>query len=64
MYVSVAARKVSKGCALNSLIWRLRPVSSSRPIVSATAEFLNTFRKSEVSGGRMMRSACGSNTQR
>ncbi|MCY1374338.1 hypothetical protein D9M69_616750 [compost metagenome] len=56
--------KASKGWALNSLSWRVCPVSSMSPIVSATAEFLNTFRKSEVSGGMTMRRACGRITYR
>src|SRR5439155_16808672 len=58
-YITVAAVKASNTRKLNSCIARARPVSSRRPMVSATEEFLMMFIDSEVSGGRMMRKACG-----
>ncbi|MNJ02067.1 hypothetical protein D3C73_1618900 [compost metagenome] len=44
---------------LNSCIERAWPVSSSRPIVSATEEYLMVPMNSDVSGGSTMRNASG-----
>jgi hypothetical protein len=60
----VAAVNASKTWKLNSWIERALAVSSTRPIVSATALFLMTFRNSDVSGGMTIRIAIGSRMNR
>src|SRR6058998_2202147 len=51
----VAAVNASKTWKLNSWIDRALAVSSTRPIVSATALFLMTFKNSDVRGGMTIR---------
>ena len=60
----VARVKASKMLAENSAVCLVCASSSIRPISEATEEFLKIFKNSLVSGGMMMRKACGSNTWR
>ncbi|MCY1563340.1 hypothetical protein D9M68_1008970 [compost metagenome] len=58
----MARVKASNRLALNSAVCLVCASSSIRPISEATEEFLKMLRNSEVSGGMMMRKACGSRT--
>ncbi|MOA05348.1 hypothetical protein D3C78_1249410 [compost metagenome] len=58
----MARVKASNRLAENSAVCLVCASSSIRPISEATAEFLKMLRNSLVSGGMMMRKACGSST--